>query len=96
MSKFDNLIILTWQAVLLVKIHKQALLPHHPGLSVSRMHLTEHSDGILASGWNVSVEECQHPRIQLVGWKPARDVPFELPVQFYRKGDPCIIRPHSF
>lgn len=82
--------VLNWQAVLLVKVHKQALLPHHFGLSVSRMHLAQHPDGILASGWDVPVEERQYPRAQLVGWKPARDVPFILPVQFYRKGDPRV------
>ena len=81
---------LSWQPVLLIKVHKQALLPHHLGLSVSRMHLAQHPDGILASGWDVSVEDRQYPRAQLVGWKPARDVPFELPVQFYRNGDPRV------
>ena len=85
-----NLISLDWQAVLLIKVHKQVLLPHHLGLSVSRMHFAEHPDGILASGWDVPVEKRQYPRVQLVGWKPKRDVPFELPVQFYRKGDPRI------
>ena len=82
--------VLDWQAVLLVKVHKQALLPQHLGLSVSRMHLAEHPDGILASAWDVPIEERQYPRAQLVGWKPARDVPFELPVQFYRNGDPRV------
>ena len=82
--------VLDWQAVLLVKVHKQALLPHHLGLSVSRMHVAQHPDGILASGWDVPMEERQYLRAQLVGWKPARDVPFELPVQFYRNGDPRV------
>lgn len=76
-----------WQPVLLVKVHKQALLPHHLGLSVSRMHLAESPDGLLASGWDVPVEKRQYPRARFVGWKPARDVPFELPAQFYRQGD---------
>ena len=81
---------LNWQSVLLVKVHKQALLPHHLGLSVSRVHLAQHPDGILASSWDVPVADRQYPRAQLVGWKPARDVPFELPVQFRRGGDPRI------
>lgn len=88
----DFLPILNWRAVLLVKVHKQALLPHHLGLSVSRMHLAEHPDGILVSAWYVPVEERQYPRAQLVGWKPASDVPFILPVQFYRNGDLAIPR----
>ena len=44
-------------------------------------------------GWDVSPDGRRFPRVRLVDWKRAgkgqhwRDVPFDLPVRFERKGD---------
>jgi len=81
---------LTWQSALLIRVHEPVIDPHYPGLSVKRLHLAAHPAGILAAGWDVPLAERQYPRVQLAGWKPDRDVPFTLPVQFHRGGDPRV------
>ncbi|MGB7339956.1 MAG: hypothetical protein WBC91_13760 [Phototrophicaceae bacterium] len=58
--------------------------------TVTRSHLAQGADGILMAGWSVAEDQRDYPRAQLVGWKPELDVPFELPVKFYRKGDPRV------
>jgi hypothetical protein len=81
---------LDWQPVLLVKVTREPLTGTFCGLQVSRLYLALHPDGVICAAWDVPPEQRNYPRARLVGWKPLRDVPFELPVQFYRKGDPRV------
>lgn len=81
----DQIPSLDWQPVLLIKVHQQILSPHYIGLSVARIHFAEHPDGIVACGWDVPVAQREYPRVQRIGWIPARDVPFALPVQFHHR-----------
>jgi hypothetical protein len=82
--------ILDWQPVLLVKVTREPFTGTTCGLQVSRLQLALHPDGVVCSAWDTPPEDRVYPRVRLVGWKPLRDVPFELPVQFYRKGDSCV------
>ena len=82
-----NLTNLDWQPALLVKVTREPFTGTFCGLQVSRLHLALHPDGVLCAAWDVPLEQRVYPRVRLVGWKPLRDVPFELPVQFSRKGD---------
>jgi hypothetical protein len=78
---------LDWRPVLLVKVTREPFTGTFCGLQVSRLYLALHPDGVVCTAWDVSPEQRDFPRVRLVGWKPLRDVPFELPLQFYRKGD---------
>lgn len=78
---------LDWQPVLLVKVTREPFTGTFCGLQVSRLHLALHPDGIVCVAWDVPPEQRDYTRVRLVGWKPARDVPFDLPVRFERKGD---------
>jgi hypothetical protein len=78
---------LDWIPVLLVKIIHQPFGDTNTGLSVKRQNLAAHPDGILRADWTLPADERFFPLIQLTGWKPARDVPFELPVQYQRGSD---------
>lgn len=82
--------ILDWQSVLLVRVTREPFTGTHCGLQVSRAHLALHPDGVVMSAWNVPEADRSYPRIQLVGWKPMRDVPFTFPVRFRRNGDPRV------
>jgi hypothetical protein len=82
--------ILDWQSVLLVKVTREPFTGTSCSLHVSRAHLGLHPDGVVFSAWDIPENERVYPRILLVGWKPMRDVPFVLPVQFFRKGDPRV------
>lgn len=77
---------LDWQRVLLVKVTREPFTGTFCGLQVSRLHLALHPDGVICAAWDVPPEQRDYPRARLVGWKPARDVPFDLPVRFERKG----------
>jgi hypothetical protein len=78
----------TWHPVLIISspLNPEPLQLPKP-FTVTRVHLSESPDGILIAGWDVPEAERRYPKAQLVGWKPERDVPFVLPVKFYRKGD---------
>ena len=78
----------TWYPVLIISnpLDPEPLQLPKP-FTVTRAHLAESPDGILIAGWTVPENDRRYPKAQLVGWKPARDVPFDLPVKFYRNGD---------
>ena len=78
---------LEWQPVLLVKVTREPFAGTFCGLQVSRLHLALHPDGVICAAWDMPLEQRDYPRVRLVGWKPLRDVPFDLPVRFERKGD---------
>ena len=78
---------LDWQSVLLVKVTCEPFTGTFCGLQVSRLHLALHPDGMVCAAWDVSLEQRAYPHVRLVGWKPLRDVPFDPPVRFERKGD---------
>jgi len=79
--------ILDWQPALLVKTTRDPFAVTQSGLSVKRAYLALHPDGVVYAAWDIPEDERIYPRVLLVGWKPMRDVPFTLPVQFFRKGD---------
>lgn len=81
---------LDWQPSLLVNISQQSLTHIGYSLYINRVYLALHPDGVVCAAWDVPPTERKFPRVHLVGWKPSRDVPFELPVRFERKGDPRI------
>jgi hypothetical protein len=76
---------LDWKPVLLVKVTRLPFGDTHTGLSVKRLYLAQHPEGILRADWTLPADERFLPLVQLTGWKPERDVPFILPVQ-YRRG----------
>lgn len=80
-----NLSDLNWQPVLLVKVTREPFTGMFCGLQVSRLHLALHPDGVVCAAWDVPLELRKYPRVRLVGWRPLRDVPFNLPVRFERK-----------
>jgi hypothetical protein len=86
----QSLLDLDWQPVLLAKVNQQSLTQTNYGLYVNRVYLALHPDGVVCAAWNVLPAERTFPRVHLVGWKPLRDVPFELPVRFERRGDPRV------
>lgn len=75
---------LDWQPILLVKVTRLPFGETHTGLSVKRLYLAQHPDGILSADWTLPADERFLPLVQLIGWKPERDVPFELPIQYQR------------
>lgn len=76
---------LDWKPVLLVKVMRLPFGETHTGLSLKRLYLAQHSGGILRADWTLPADERFLPLVQFIGWKPERDVPFELPIQ-YRRG----------
>ncbi len=86
----QSLVNLEWQPVLLVNVSQQSLTQTCYCLSISRVYLALHPDGIVCAAWDVPPVDRVFPRAHLVGWKPSRDVPFALPVQFRRTGDPRV------
>lgn len=78
---------LDWKPVVLLKVIRQPFGDTNTGLSVKRLYLAAHPDGILRADWTLPADERFLPLVQLMGWKPARDVTFELPVQYQRSGD---------
>jgi len=84
------LVRLDWQPVLLVKFSQQSLPQSCYCLYINRVYLALHPDGVVCVAWDVPPEDRTFPRVHLVGWKPSRDVSFELPVRFERKGDPRV------
>ncbi len=81
---------LDWQPVLLVNVSQRSLTQTCYSLYIKRVYLALHPDGVVCAAWEVLPAERTFPRVHLVGWKPPRDVPFELPVRFERKGDPRV------
>jgi len=77
---------LDWKPVLLVKVTRLPFGDPHTGLSVKRLYLAQHPEGILRADWTLPADERFLPLVQLTGWKPERDVPFVLPVQYQRGG----------
>jgi hypothetical protein len=77
---------LDWKPVLLVKVTRLPFGDTHTGLSVKRLYLAQHPEGILRADWTLPADERFLPLVQLTGWKPERDVPFLLPVQYQRRG----------
>jgi hypothetical protein len=75
---------LDWKPVLLVKVTHLPFGDTHTGLSVKRIYLAQHPEGILRADWTLPADERFLPLVQLTGWKPERDVPFVLPVQYQR------------
>jgi hypothetical protein len=87
----DDYTQLDWKPVLLVKVTRLPFGEMHTGLLVKRLYLAEHPDGILRADWTLAADERFYPLVQLVGWKPLRDVPFKPPVKFQRQGDPRVV-----
>jgi hypothetical protein len=87
----DDFTHLDWMPVLLVKVTHVPFLEPSFGLSVKRVYLAEHPDGIIRADWTLPADERFYPLVQLVGWKPKRDVPFNPPIKFHRQGDPRVI-----
>lgn len=83
----DDCTNLDWKPVLLVKVTRMPVMDTHTGLSVKRLYLAEHPDGILRADWTLAADERFYPLVQLVGWKPRRDGPFKPPVKFQCQGD---------
>lgn len=77
---------LDWKAVLLVKVTRLPFGDTHTGLSVKRLYLAQHLEGVLRADWTLPADERFLPLVQLTGWKPERDVPFAFPVQYRRGG----------
>lgn len=77
---------LHWKPVLLVKVIHPPFGETHTGLSVKRLYLAEHPDGILRADWTLPADERLIPLVQWTGWNLQRDVPFDLPVQYKRGG----------
>lgn len=73
-----------WKPVLLVKVIRQPFGDTNTGLSVKRLYLAAHPGGILRADWTLPADERFFPLVQLIGWKPVRNVPFELPMQYQR------------
>ena len=71
---------LDWQAALLLKVIREPFTGAPCGLNVSRVHLALCPDGVVCAMWDVPPERHSFPCVRLVGWKPLRDVPFDLPV----------------
>ncbi len=78
---------LDWKPILLVKVTRLPFGESNTGLSVKRLYLAQHPNGILRADWTLPIDERFLPLVQLTGWKPERDVPFTLPVQYRRGGD---------
>jgi hypothetical protein len=76
---------LDWRPVLLVKVTRLPFGETDTGLSVKRLYLAPHSAGVLCADWTLPADERFLPLMQPTGWKPERDVPFSIPVQ-YRRG----------
>ncbi|MDX1991067.1 MAG: hypothetical protein SF029_01675 [bacterium] len=76
---------LDWKPVLLLKVIRYPFSEANIGLSVRRLYLAAHPDGILGADWTLPADERFLPLVHFVGWKPERDVPFVLPTQ-YRRG----------
>lgn len=87
----DDYTQLDWKPVLLVKVTRLPFGEMHTGLLVKRLYLAEHPDGILRADWTLAADERFYPLVQLVGWKPLRDVPFKPPVKFQRQGDARVV-----
>jgi len=75
---------LDWKPILLVKVTRLPFGETCTGLSVKRLYLAQHPNGILRADWTLPADERFLPLVQLIGWKPERDVPFELPIQYQR------------
>src|SRR5689334_7210179 len=82
---------LDWIPVMLVKVIRFPFGETSLGLSVKRLYLAQHPDGILRADWTLPSDERFYPLVQMVGWKPLRDVPFKLPVKFEHRGDPRVM-----
>jgi hypothetical protein len=81
----DDCTKLDWKPVLLVKVTRLPFGDTHTGLSVKRFYLAQHPEGILRADWTLPADERFLPLVQLTGWKPERDVPFDLPIQYQRR-----------
>jgi hypothetical protein len=81
----DDCTKLDWKPVLLVKVTRLPFGDTHTGLSVKRLYLAQHPEGILRADWTLPADERFLPLVQLTGWKPERDVPFDLPIQYQRR-----------
>lgn len=82
----DNYTHLHWKPILLVKVTHSPFGETHTGLSVKRLYLAEHPDGILRADWTLPADERNMPLVQWTGWNLQRDAPFDLPVQYKRGG----------
>jgi hypothetical protein len=89
----DDCTKLDWKPVLLVKVTRLPFGDKHTGLSVKRLYLAQHPEGILRADWTLPADERFLPLVQLTGWKPERDVPFLLPVQYQRRGSSAVVMP---
>ncbi len=55
---------LAWKPVLLVKVTRLPFGDNHTGLSVKRLYLAEHSNGILSADWTLPADERLIPLVQ--------------------------------
>ncbi len=82
----DDCTHLDWKPILLVKVTHPPFGETHTGLSVKRLYLAEHPDGILRADWTLPADERLIPLVQWTGWNLQRDVPFDFPIQYKRGG----------
>jgi hypothetical protein len=75
---------LDWRPILLVKVTRLPFGETHTGLSVKRLYLAQHPEGILRADWTLPADERFFPLVQFIGWNPERGVPFTLPTQYQR------------
>lgn len=81
---------LDWRPILLVKVIRLPFGDTAIGLSVKRLYLAQHPDGIVQADWTLPADERFYPLVQLIGWKSLRDVPFNLPIKFQHRSDPRV------
>ena len=53
----DDYTQLDWKPILLVKVTRLPFGETHTGLSVKRLYLAEHPDGILRADWTLAADE---------------------------------------
>ena len=82
---------LDWKPVFLVKVIRPPFCETFIGLSVKRLYLAVHPEGILRADWTLPADERFYPLVQWVGWRPLRDIPLNRPVKFQNEGNPRMI-----
>ena len=78
----DDCTKLEWKPVLLVKVTRLPFGEMHTGLSVKRLYLAQHPDGILRADWTLAADERFLPLVQL-----------SFPVQYQRRGSSAAVIP---
>ncbi|HUN10363.1 MAG TPA: hypothetical protein PLQ56_27415 [Aggregatilineales bacterium] len=63
----DDCTNLDWKPVLLVKVTRLPFGDTHTGLSMKRLYLAQHPDGILRADWTLPADERYLPLVQAHG-----------------------------